>query len=144
MRVMDVPSSLREIIGTFSSAPNQLRLPLLLEFANKVPELPERFDPESMERVHECQTPFFLASELQADGTVRFHFSAPEEAPTTRGFAGILHEGLAGLTPEEIQAVPNDFYLQLGLSELISPLRLRGIAAILARAKRQVSELPAS
>src|SRR5690554_2799707 len=101
MRVMDVPSSLQEIIDTFSAAPGQLRLPLLLEYAGKVPDLPERYaDPSSMERVHECQTPFFLASELQEDGTVRFHFNAPEEAPTTRGFAGILHEGLQGLSPE--------------------------------------------
>ncbi len=94
-----------------------------------------------MERVHECQTPFFLASELDADGKVVFLFDAPEESPTTRGFAGILQEGLQGLGTEEILAVPNDFYLQLGLAELISPLRLRGIGAILARAKRQVAEL---
>ena len=144
MRVMDVPQRLQDIIDAFSGAPAQLRLPLLLEYAGKVPPLPERYsDPASMERVHECQTPFFLASELSDDGTVDFFFGAPEEAPTTRGFAGILHEGLAGLTPGQVALVPNDFYLQLGLAELISPLRLRGIAAILGRAKRQAAELGA-
>lgn len=144
MRVMDVPERLQEIIGAFGSAPAQLRLPLLLEYAGKVPELPERYaDTGAMERVHECQTPFFLASELAQDGSVRYFFGAPEESPTTRGFAGILHEGLAGLTPEQVQQVPDDFYLQLGLAELISPLRLRGIAAILGRAKRQAAELAA-
>lgn len=139
---MNVPGQLQTIIDTFRSAPGQLRLPLLLEYAGKVRELPEDYGArEGMERVHECQTPFFLASELSADGTVVFHFDAPEEAPTTRGFAGILQEGLQGLSPAEVLAVPDDFYLELGLQELISPLRLRGIEAILARAKRQVREL---
>lgn len=139
---MTMPAQLQEITRTFSSAPSQLRLPLLLEYAGKVPPLPEHLASlEGMERVHECQTPFYLASELAGDGTVLFHFNAPEEAPTTRGFAGILHEGLKGLTPEEIAAVPGDFYTELKLGELISPLRLRGIEAILARAKRQAAAL---
>lgn len=139
---MTMPPRLQEIASTFSSAPSQLRLPLLLEYAGKVPPLPERFaSGAGMEQVHECQTPFFLASELNEDGTVTFHFNAPEEAPTTRGFAGILHEGLTGLTPAEVASVPADFYLELKLSELISPLRLRGIEAILARAKRQAAAL---
>lgn len=139
---MNMPDRMQEIATAFSSAPSQLRLPLLLEYAGKVPPVPERFaSGAGMEQVHECQTPFFLASELNADGTVTFHFDAPEEAPTTRGFAGILHQGLSGLTPAEVAAVPGDFYLELQLGELISPLRLRGIAAILARAKRQAAAL---
>jgi len=141
---MSVPPQLQEIIDSFSSAPSQLRLPLLLEFGGKVKDVPAAYsEREGMERVHECQTPFFLASELSGDGTVDLWFDAPQEAPTTRGFAGILQEGLQGLEPAEILAVPDDFYLQLGLQELISPLRLRGIEAILARAKRQVRELAA-
>lgn len=142
MAGMKLPPNLQRTVDEFSGAPASLRLPLLLEYADRVPPLPERFsDGAGMERVHECQTPFFLASELAEDGTVNFFFSAPEEAPTTRGFAGILHEGLAGLTPAEVSAVPGDFYLQLGLSELISPLRLRGLEAILGRARRQAAEL---
>ena len=67
---------------------------------------------------------------------VRLYFSAPAEAPTTRGFASILAAGLDGQSAEEILAVPDDFYSQLGLAALISPLRLRGMAAMLARIKR--------
>ena len=93
-----------------------------------------------MEQVHECQTPFFLATNFPDDEHVIFHFDAPPEAPTTRGFAGILSEGLSGLSPEDVLATPDDFYNQMGLAEVISPLRLRGMSAILGRLKRQVKE----
>ena len=72
------------------------------------------------------------------DGRVCLHFDAPEEAPTTRGFAGILHSGLDGTTVQEVLAVPADFSARLGLSDAVSPLRLRGIAAILGVVQRQV------
>ncbi len=56
----------------------------------------------------------------------------PPEAPTTRGFAGILSEGLNGATAAEVLAVPNGFYTALGLDRVISPLRLRGSRPSLA------------
>lgn len=132
---------LEAVIRQFAAAPRQLRLELLLEFSRKVKPLPERYrDSGNMERVHECQTPFFLATEQDGDG-VRLFFDAPEDAPTTRGFAGVLSEGLDGRTKEEILATPDDFPDRMGISELISPLRLRGMSGILNRIKRQVAEL---
>ena len=67
-------------------------------------------------------------------------FQAPPEAPTARGrgFAGILHEGLDGLTVGEVLAVPDDGPYRFGLGESVSPLRLRGMVAMLSRIKRQV------
>ena len=113
---------------------------MLLEYSKKVPPLPEYLENhrDTMEQVHECQTPFFLAEEVDEDGRVTLYFDAPREAPTTRSFAGVLHEGLDGLKVEEILATPDDFYTKMGLTEVISPLRLRGISAILWRLKRRV------
>jgi len=65
-------------------------------------------------------------------------FRAPAEAPTTRGFAGILHEGLDGLSAAEVLAVPDDAPMRFGLAEAVSPLRMRGMVAMLGRIKRQV------
>lgn len=115
---------------------------MLLEFARSLPELPEDLarDGGGLEQVHECQTPFFVAVEPRADGRVALHFDAPPEAPTTRGYAGVLSAGLSGATPEEILSTPSDFFTGMGLGELISPLRLRGMGAILANVKRQVHE----
>jgi len=133
---VSIPSPLQSIVDEFRQAPEPLRLPLLLEYANRLPPLPEGMSGE-LERVHECQTPLFLKSELE-DGSVKLYFEAPPEAPTTRGFAAVISEGLNGLSPEEILGVPDDFYQDMGLAQLISPLRLRGMGAIVGRIKRQV------
>ena len=69
---------------------------------------------------------------------MRLFFEAPAEAPTTRGFAAILHAGLDGLGAGEVLATPAEFTGQLGLQDLVSPLRLRGMAAMLALIKRQI------
>jgi cysteine desulfuration protein SufE len=131
---------LQEIVAEFAESPRELRLELLLEFAGSLPHLPERYadDRSRLEQVHECQTPFFVAAEVE-DGIAHLFFDAPAEAPTTRGFAGVLAAGLEGATVEEVLETPADFYDAMRLGELISPLRLRGMSAILAAVKRQVA-----
>jgi len=131
---------LQEIVDDFHDVPDKDRLQLLLEFSQDLPDLPERYagNRDRMEPVPECQTPLFLAVEVEPDETVHLYFDAPAEAPTTRGFAAILHAGLDGLDADEVLATPPEFSGQLGLSELVSPLRLRGMAAMLGRIKRQV------
>ena len=118
------------------------RLLLLLEFSDNLPELPARYldHPDLLERVEECQSPVYLFVEVENDQKVNLFFSAPPEAPTTRGFAGVLHEVLDGHSVDEILAVDEDFPNQLGLTEAVSPLRLSGMRAILRRIKRQISE----
>jgi cysteine desulfuration protein SufE len=133
---------LQEIADDFNAVPDKDRLQLLLEFSEELPPLPDRYAEhhDLLEPVPECQTPLFLAVEVEPDSTVHLYFDAPREAPTTRGFAGILHAGLDGLPADEVLATPAEFIGRLGLQDLISPLRLRGMAAMLARIKRQVRD----
>jgi cysteine desulfuration protein SufE len=133
--------ALHEIVEEFADTPKELRLPLLLEFANALPPLPDHLaaDRDAMEPVEECQTPLFLAVEMEGGGPVRLHFDAPPESPTSRGFASVLHQGLDGATPDEVLSTPNDFYMSMGLEELVTPLRMRGLAGMLARVKRRVA-----
>ena len=133
-----MPPKLAEIVDEFASAPRDLVLEMLLEFSDALPPLPGEHD--GMEQVVECQTPFFLRAEVQPDGTVHTLFDCPPEAPTTRAFAGILAEGLAGARAEQVLAVPDDLYTRMGLAQVISPLRVRGGTAVLGRLKRQVRE----
>ncbi len=134
------PASLQRIVDLFGGAPKELRLQALLEYSKKVPPLPEELvgHRELMEQVPECATPFFLSTEVDDEDRVHLHFDVPDQAPTTRGFAGILHSGLDGAKAEDVLATPNDFYMKMGLAEAISSQRLRGMSAILARLKRQV------
>ena len=133
---------LERIVDLFAGAPKELRAQALLEYSRKVPPLPDELaaNRDLMEQVPECQTPFFLLTEVGDDNRVTLHFDVPAESPTTRGFAGILYTGLNGATAETVLATPNDFYTRMGLAEVISSLRLRGMNAILTRLKRQVQD----
>jgi cysteine desulfuration protein SufE len=137
-----LPEALDAIAQDFLALSARDRLTMLLDFSDGLPELPERYvgHAELLERVDECQSPLFLVVEVESakDATVNLFFQAPPEAPTTRGFAGILHEGLDGLTVAQVLAVPDDAPYRFGLGEAVSPLRLRGMVAMLSRIKRQV------
>lgn len=139
---MTMPSKLQQIVDLFAAAPREVKLQALLDYSRRVPPLPPELagQPDLLEKVDECQSPFFLKADVADDGTVALFFDAPAEAPTTRGYAGMLAEGLKGATAAEILALSDDFYVGLGLSDVISPLRLRGMGAIVARLKRQVRE----
>ncbi|MDV6372988.1 SufE family protein [Deinococcus arenicola] len=137
-----VPEKLQGIMGMFRGAPKSLRLQALLEYSRKLPPLPAKYveHPEFMQPVPECTSPFFLVTEQAENGGINLYFKVPEEAPTVRGYAGILHEALNGESPETILSVPDNFYMDMGLSELITPMRLRGMGAILGRLKNVVRE----
>ena len=134
----NMPAPLADVVSEFAEVNGQDKLTLLLEFANDLPELPADLEEAAMEPVPECQSPLFLHVDAADRDHVRLFFSAPAEAPTTRGFASILAAGLDGQSATDILAVPDDFYSELGLAALISPLRLRGMSAMLTRIKRRL------
>ena len=134
--------AISDLIQDFQELSVNDRLMLLLEFSEKLPSLPSRFadHPDLLERVEECQSPIFLFVEIDDAKAAHLFFTAPAEAPTTRGFASILHEALDGLPAVELLAVDDDFPNNLGLAEAVSPLRMNGMRAMLGRIKRQVRE----
>ncbi|MBK7918341.1 MAG: SufE family protein [Chloroflexi bacterium] len=132
----DLPDRLQEIVEDFSFCVGQEKLEYLLQFAEKLPPLPDWLHEkrDTLDQVHECMTPVFVYAQHD-NGRLHFHFDIPPEAPTVRGFAALLQDGLDGLTPVAVTAVPNEFYLQMGLQSVLSGQRLNGIAAILAHMK---------
>jgi cysteine desulfuration protein SufE len=142
----DLPEAMAGIVQDFNAVSERDRLQLLLDFSRELPPLPPELEGrrDAMEPVAECQSPVFLLVEVEgapaAASRVRLWFDAPAEAPTTRGFAGILREGLDGLSAPEVLALPDDVPERLGIGAAVSPLRLRGMAGMLARIKRQVRE----
>lgn len=142
MTAAELPAQLAEIREDFLALEQRDRLQLLLEFSNDLPELPERYrdHPDLFERVVECQSPVYIFVEVDPGHFVHLYATAPRESPTTRGFASILAQGLDGLSVDEVLAVPDDYPQSIGLTEAVSPLRIRGMSALLARAKRQLRE----
>ena len=146
MTSTELPAKLTEIQEDFLSLEQPDRLQLLLEFSNELPELPERYrdHPDLFERVVECQSPVYIFVEVDDAGAVHLYATAPRESPTTRGFASILAQGLDGLSVAAVLDVPDDYPLTIGLTQAVSPLRIRGMTAMLARTKRQLRERVAS
>lgn len=138
----DLPPSMAAVVEDFQAVAERDRLELLLDFSRELPALPERLvgQRDAMEPVEECQSPLFLLVEVAEDDVVHLFFDAPAEAPTTRGFASVLHEGLDGLPAVEVLRLPDDVPLRLGITSQVSPLRLNGMAGMLRRIKRQVAE----
>lgn len=146
MTPVELPAQLAEIREDFLALEQRDRLQLLLEFSNELPEMPERYleHPDLFERVVECQAAVFIFVEVDDKNAVHLYATAPRESPTTRGFASILAQGLDGLSVEQVLAVPDDYPQSIGLTEAVSPLRLRGMSALLARTKRQLRERAAA
>ncbi len=131
-------SSLSEIIETFQSVDADTRLDLLLDYANNLPPLPEKYRDDAIKsigRIHECMTPVFLFMEKDA-GNLRIHAEVAEEAPTVRGFVSILVNAFDGRPCEQAAAAPTDLLKLLGLDGQIRMNRAVGLSAILGRVKK--------
>jgi cysteine desulfuration protein SufE len=132
-----IPPRLVEIIEDFGWCEGREKLELLLEYSERMPPLPDWLQDqrEEMEEIHECMTPVAVYAQHR-DGGLTFYFDVPPESPTVRGYAALLAEGLEGATPEEVLAVPNDFFRPMGLHQVLTHQRMNGISAILAHMKR--------
>lgn len=135
-----IPLPLKKIIDDFSNCSDQEKLEMLLDFSENFPEpnknLMQNFN---IEQIPECQTPLFLAIEKQNNSKlVKLHFYIPKESLTTRGFASILVHGLKGLNAFDILQLDENLPEKLGLSKIVSPLRLRGMTSMIVHIKRKV------
>lgn len=132
-----LPARLQMIVDEFQDAEGREKLDLLLEYAESMPPLPDWLAGQhnAMEQVHECMTPVFVYAEQQ-NGAMQFYFDVPPESPTVRGYAALMAEGLNGCAPGEIMAVPSDFFNAMGLQQVITFQRIKGISAILTHMKR--------
>jgi cysteine desulfuration protein SufE len=132
-----IPPRLTQIIEDFQLSPGREKLELLLEYSERLPPLPESvtLQHDAMDQVHECMTPVYVQSRVE-QGRLYYYFDVPAESPTVRGFASLMAEGINGSNPEEVLDIPADFYIAMGLDQMLTQQRLNGISAILAHMKR--------
>jgi cysteine desulfuration protein SufE len=128
-------------IQRFASADSQLRLELLLDYARKLPALPERYQlakEKGENKVPECMSPVFLFLEAN-DGKLTLFADAPVEAPTVRGFVALLAREIKDASPKDVAAIPSDLLDRLRLTELLGMTRMQGLTAIVSRIKRMAT-----
>src|ERR1700756_1217068 len=131
---------LDRIVEEFADLEPRERLELLLEYAESLPPLPARYQAEKERgehRVHECQTPVFLWVEVN-NGQVQVFADVAPEAPTVKGFVGILADAFPGAAPDEVLSVGPDLLQRLGLLQALGMMRMRGLQAILFTIREQV------
>lgn len=129
------------IAGEFAELEPRERLELLLEFAEKLPPLPERYQAQrdaGLNRVQECQTPVFLWTEVDQDGVHVYADVAPE-APTVKGFVSLLAEIFSGATPEEVLSCEPNLVNRFGLAESLGMVRMRGLQSIAHYIRQKVA-----
>lgn len=132
---------LDQITAEFSELDPRERLELLLEFSENLPPLPPRYREQRAageHRVHECQTPVFIWTELDA-GKVHIVADVAPEAPTVKGFVAVLAAAFNGASAEEVLLVEPNLVHRLGLIDALGMMRARGLQAILYHIRRQVA-----
>lgn len=133
---------LQDLVDLFAGSDVETRRMLLLDYADSLPEMPERYRAmmeHGLGRVHECQSPVFLYPEVEG-GALRLHAYVPPESPTVRGVVSLLAQTLDGASPEAVAALPDDLFQQMGLADALGLTRQRGLAAVLHRVKHAVAE----
>jgi len=133
---------LEAIISEFADLDGREKLELLVDFANGLPALPAEYEARKAaedRRVHECQTPVFLWTEVEG-GMARIVAEVAPEAPTVKGFVAILAEAVNGRPVAEAALLPDDLLERMGLADVLGMMRSRGLRAIMARLKRGLVE----
>jgi len=137
-----VAEKIDEVAAEFAELEPRERLELLLEFAEGLPKLPAKYQAErdaGEHRVHECQTPVFLWVDL-VDGKVDIHADVAPEAPTVKGFVGVLVDAFTGADPAEVLALETNFVQRFGLVEALGMMRMRGLQGIAFAIRRQLQQ----
>jgi len=136
-----VAERIDQVAAEFAELEPRERLELLLEFSEKLPELPERLQAErdaGIGRVHECQTPVFLWVETP-EGRVRIYADVAPEAPTVKGFVSVLDEVFSGATPQDALSAEGNLVHRFGLAEALGMTRMRGLQAIAHAIRRKIA-----
>jgi cysteine desulfuration protein SufE len=140
----EIPPGIQKILTRFATLSPDLVRQALVQYANRLPPLPERFKALDAEayRVHECQTPVAIYPEV-ADGKLHFYADVPQGAPTIRALLAMIFEAVNDQPPETVLAIPSDF-VRLVMDKLGLGTREVGLNAMVQRLKLAAREAAAA
>lgn len=137
---MDANADLDRALARFRAASREMRLQLLLAYARKLPELPSELIPArdaGLNRIQECQSPVYLWVATD-QGKLRIHADVPQEAPTVRGFVSFLVSVLDGHPPSAAAGLPATLLEDMGLAEVLGPMRTQGLGGVIRRVRSAI------
>jgi len=132
----EIPPGIQKILRRFATLTPDLTRQALVQYANKLPPLPERFQGLNREdyAVHECQTPVAIYPEV-VDGKMYYYADVPQGAPTIRALLAMIFEAVNGQPPETVSRIPGDFVRQV-MDKLGLGTREVGLNAMVDRLRR--------
>ncbi len=139
-----IPPSIDRILWRFATLTPDMTRQALVQYANKLPPLPEHLQGVDLEqyRVHECQTPVAIFPEV-VDGRMHYHADVPRESAAIRALLAMLFEALNGQPPEVTLAIPPDFVRQV-MGKIGLQAREAGLNAMVERLKRAARQAAAA
>jgi cysteine desulfuration protein SufE len=135
-----IPPSIDRILRRFATLTPDMTRQALVQYAKKLPELPERFAglDAAQFRVHECQTPVAIYPEV-VDGRMYYHADVPRESAAIRALLAMIFDAVNGQPPETVLAIPPDFVRQV-MGKIGLSAREAGLVAMVERLKRAARE----
>ena len=139
-----IPPGIEKILRRFATLTPDLTRQALVQYANKLPPLPERFRAldTSQYRVHECQTPVAIFPEV-VDGKMHYYADVPQGAPTIRALLAMIFDAVNGQPPQTVLAIPPDFVRQV-MGKIGLQAREAGLSAMVERLKRAARQAAAT
>jgi cysteine desulfuration protein SufE len=131
-----IPEGIEKILRRFATLTPDLTRQALVQYSNRLPALPERFQGLDREQyaVHECMTPVAIYPEA-VDGKMYYFADVPQSAPTIRALLAMIFEAVNGQPPETVLAIPQDFVRQV-MDKLGLGTREVGLNAMIERLRR--------
>jgi cysteine desulfuration protein SufE len=102
----DIPQALQDLLDDFAFLDRADRIDLLIEFADKFQDVPERIAkrpfPEA-NHVTRCESEAYVFPEPEPDGTLKFHFAVENpQGLSAKAWAVIMDETLSGQPLETV------------------------------------------
>ena len=131
-----VPESIQKILRRFATLTPDMTRQALVQYANKLGPLPDRFQNLDREQyaVHECMTPVAIYPEV-VDGKMYYYADVPQSAPTIRALLAMIFEAVNGQPPQTVLAIPQDF-VRVVMDKLGLGTREVGLNAMVERLRR--------
>jgi cysteine desulfuration protein SufE len=132
----EIPAGIQKILKRFEMLTPDLTRQALVQYANRLPALPERFQVLDRDQfaVHECMTPVAIYPEV-VDGRMFYFADVPQSAPTIRALLAMIFEAVNGQPPETVLGIPRDFVRQV-MDKLGLGTREVGLNAMVERLRR--------